>query len=61
MDASVRSAAASYCEQRRAFYIADPPANWADAPTAEAGTGIHWHEEQECDRILSTNTSIGSV
>jgi phage tail sheath protein FI len=35
--ASTRDAASKYCSDRRALFIADPPANWNDVTAAESG------------------------
>jgi phage tail sheath protein FI len=37
IDQTVRNAATVYCEQRRAFFILDPPTTWNSKATAKAG------------------------
>ena len=37
VDTSVVTAAAVYCEKRRAFLLVDPPSSWVDKDTAKAG------------------------
>jgi hypothetical protein len=41
LDASVRQAAASYCAERRAFYIVDPPAWWSSKAKQGQLAAIH--------------------
>lgn len=37
VDSSLISIAASYCEQRRAMFLIDPPASWTDKDAAKSG------------------------
>lgn len=40
VDSGVISAAATYCEKRRAMLLIDPPTNWSDKGTAKTGIAI---------------------
>ena len=54
IDTALVGTAASYCEQRRAVLLVDPPATWTDKDKAKSRSVGHWHLEQKLSVIFST-------